>query len=389
MNVLFAADDAYPGFGGIAASTEGHAEALARRGHAVRVLTGRDPRARPPSDGVVVERLAALRLGALQTRLVVPEPRALQRALRWADVVHVNAPSPFGVLLIGMAKARGIPTVMGVHVQVETAVSQLSVAGPLVGPLMRTWYGLAFSLPAARVAPTDFAARMTFAWTGRPVHVVSNGLPTLPEAPPRRDARRLVASRWGPLDEGPLLVYLGRLSAEKRPGDLLDVASSLPPGVTLLIAGTGPMASGLEKRIRERHLTSRVRLVGFVEDVDVPTLLTAADLFLMPSPTELQSIASLEAMAYGCPVAAADHATSAVPEWVAASGAGIVYPPDDPARTGSMIRSLLADAPRLEATRSAARAYASQHHVDRAAERLEAIYTGYLRGEPPAPTIPR
>jgi len=389
VNVLFAADDLYPGFGGIAASTHGHALGLLARGHRIVALAGPEPTPQRPPDGVELVRLPAVRLGGLQTQLVVAGLRRVQRALRWADVVHVNAPTPFGVALVGMARARGVPTVMGVHVQTETTTHQLpagtAVLGRvLLGRAMRTWFAVAFARADARVAPTAFAARMAAGWTGKPVHVVTNGLAPGPRPAPRDEARAQLPASWRTDGGGELLVYLGRLSAEKRPGDLLDLMHELPPSARLIVAGKGPLAPELERRIRDERLSDRVVLAGFVPDATVPTLLAAADLALMPSPAELQSIASLQAMAAGCPVAAADHASSAVPDWVPASGGGLVYPHDDPAEAGRRITAALRDPARLASMREAALRYASGHTLDDAARELERIYRALLRGETPS-----
>ena len=393
MNVLFAADDLYPGFGGIAASTHGHALGLLARGHRIVALAGPEPQPQRPPDGVELVRLPAVRLGVLQTQLVVFGVRRVQRALRWADVVHVNAPTPFGVAVVAMARARGVPTVMGVHVQTETTTHQLpagtAVLGrALLGRAMRTWFAVAFARADARVAPTAFAARMAAAWTGKPVHVVTNGLTPGPPPAPRDEARAQLPSAWRGDVGGELLVYLGRLSAEKRPGDLLDLMHELPPSSRLIVAGKGPLASELARRIGDEGLSDRVVLAGFVPDETVPTLLAAADLALMPSPAELQSIASLQAMAAGCPVAAADHASSAVPDWVPESGGGLVYPHDDPAEAGRRITAALRDPERMASMRKAAMRYAAGHTLDDAAHELERIYEALLRGQTPSGALP-
>ncbi len=57
---------------------------------------------------------------------------------------------------------------------------------------------------------------------------------------------------------------------------------------------------------RELGLEDRVRFAGFVTDEDKRTALTNATVFAMPSTAELQSISSLEGMASGLPVVAAD-----------------------------------------------------------------------------------
>ncbi|HET7478699.1 MAG TPA: hypothetical protein VFJ72_04185, partial [Rubrobacteraceae bacterium] len=75
MRIAVVADDLYPGFGGQAAATEGHVEALLARGHEVRALAGFEPVPSEPSPGVSVERLPVWRPGEKQTQLALPDSK--------------------------------------------------------------------------------------------------------------------------------------------------------------------------------------------------------------------------------------------------------------------------------------------------------------------------
>src|SRR5699024_2157673 len=108
----------------------------------------------------------------------------------------------------------------------------------------------------------------------------------------------------------------------KRPLDLLALMERLPPDVQLVIVGGGPLQERLRQEIAARQLSCRVRLAGFVSEAEKRALLANTELFVMPSPAELQSIATLEAMAAGCAVAAFGHASSAVPTLVREAQAG-------------------------------------------------------------------
>jgi glycosyltransferase involved in cell wall biosynthesis len=70
-------------------------------------------------------------------------------------------------------------------------------------------------------------------------------------------------------------------------------------------------------------LEGRVVFIGFVNPEDLPPLYNSADIFVMPSPEELQSIATLEAMACGKPVLAAD--ARALPELVSSGVNGYLF----------------------------------------------------------------
>ncbi|MDX1630540.1 MAG: glycosyltransferase family 4 protein [Thermoanaerobaculia bacterium] len=94
----------------------------------------------------------------------------------------------------------------------------------------------------------------------------------------------------------------------------------------LAVAGEGPLREDLEKTIRSRGLEDRVRLLGFRRDV--PDLLAAADLFVLPSRWDAFPTAILEAMAAGLPVVATR--AGGIPEIVEDGRTGLLVSPGDP-----------------------------------------------------------
>jgi len=131
---------------------------------------------------------------------------------------------------------------------------------------------------------------------------VAGGLPGGAGHPPGTVAA-LTCARLEPEKNLPLLV---ELAARLR--------GTLPP-VRFLVAGEGSCRAALERLIRSRGLEGEVTLLGLRRDV--PALLAAADLFLLPSRTEELPLSLLEAMAAGLPVLAAP--VGALPEIVPAS----------------------------------------------------------------------
>lgn len=366
LRIGFVGDDMYPGFGGQARASQGHIAALAALGHPVRVLAGAEAEPSETPDGVEVERLPVWRLGRMQTHLAQPRRRAVRALLEWADVVQVNTPTPLGALVAWMGRKRGVPVVMGVHTQIETSSLQFRGAGWLVRWIMHRWYGWVYRQPVCLTAPTRFAADLAAKLTDRPVFPVSNGI-ALDFAPPALPKQHPPASERS-------VLYLGRLSAEKRPQDLVEIARHLRSGTCLQVVGEGPMRTRLEAAAASQGLSDRIVFLGLVDEARKHALLAAAEVFVMPSPTELQSIATLEAMAHGCAIFAADYATSAVPTWVRGSGAGTVYAPEDPAEAAHAIDALLDDRPRLLAFQERALQTAATHDVMESGRTLAAIY---------------
>lgn len=381
MRIAFLADDLYPGFGGQAAASEGHIEALTDLGHEIRVLTGKERFPTEPPAGVGVTRLPVWRPGDKQTQLALPRRDEIVKLLDWADVAQINTPTPLAFFTLKLARRRNVPTVMGFHTQEESMTLHFDRLRPFVARGLRSWYGLLYRQPDCLTAPTEFAARLAARYTSRPVHVVSNGirLPEKAAGGPRSIARlrdRLLSGKQF------LLVYLSRLSHEKRPQDLLEILAALRelrPDTRLVVAGDGPLRRKLERRATELSLKNIVDFQGYVSGMTKYDLLEAGDLFLMPSPTELQSIATLEAMARRCAVVALQADSSAVCELVRKARCGVCYKAGSPETAAAEIHKILEEPARLRRLQQNAANAAIAHDVQKSGRRLEEIYTSLLK----------
>jgi glycosyltransferase involved in cell wall biosynthesis len=124
------------------------------------------------------------------------------------------------------------------------------------------------------------------------------------EEPPVVD-RRAIRAALGFEAEAPLVLFAGRLAEQKRVDDLLkalDLLQHVQPEVCTLIAGDGPLRGRLEETSRAYHLDGRVRFLGHRDDV--PRLMAATDLVVLPSAYEGLPNVVLEAMRFGKPVVA-------------------------------------------------------------------------------------
>lgn len=390
LRIAVVADDLYPGYGGQAAAMEGHVEALLDLGHRVRVLAGRIPEGREGSapEGVLVDRLSVWRPRGKQIHFALPSADRVRSLLRWADVVQVNTMTPLGLQVLVLARRLGVPSVLGFHAQEENLTLHLDgPLRPLVVPVLRCWYRLVCGRADAIVAPTSFAAHYAKRYTRRPIHVVSNGI-RLPKKHGLTDEARKMRRRLLGTDGAPrfLISYVGRLDPEKRPEGLLEVASAMRnlhrgdgDVVVFAVAGSGFLRPVLEERAAELGISHSMRFLGYVSEGEKDALLRASDLFLMPSPTELQNIATLEAMARGCAVAAAGYPTSAVPSVVAEADCGFSYDPGDPSGAARAVSRLLDDEDELRRLqRNALRVAGDLHDVRESGRRLERLYRTLL-----------
>ena len=123
------------------------------------------------------------------------------------------------------------------------------------------------------------------------------------------------AARFGGVDRadartalgitGPIVVSLGALVARKGHDIVVD-ATSMLPGVALLIVGEGPERPRLEAQIDARGLGDRVRLMGAVPHEEIGRLLAAADVMALASASEGLANAWVEALACGVPIVVPD-----------------------------------------------------------------------------------
>ena len=142
-----------------------------------------------------------------------------------------------------------------------------------------------------------------------------------------------------------IVFSLGRLVPYKGFAYLIEAAKHLDDNYMVLIGGTGPLRDELQAQIEALGLQDRVKLLGYVSDVDLPAYFEACDLFCMSSvmKTEAFGIVQIEAMSCGKPVVATKIPESGV-SWVNQDGvSGLNAEPCDAEDLAKCIRGILAD----------------------------------------------
>jgi len=143
------------------------------------------------------------------------------------------------------------------------------------------------------------------------------------------------------------------------------------PQAQCRIAGEGDELSALQAQLKQLNLGASVQLLGFRKDI--PALMRACDVFVLPSLAEPFGLVILEAMALGKPVIATRD--GGPPEIVADQATGILVPPRDPAALAGAIGQLVGNPAQGDAMGQAGLArYQSHFTVDRMAREILAIY---------------
>jgi len=391
VRVLVVSDQYAPMVGGVPTVTRALAHGLAERGHLVRLLVpspGR--RARPASGGAAADRAAA-EVGAddqvtVDYRRSVPWPWYDGMRLAWLsrsaarklitgfgpDVIHIHSPLTLGGVASRVGGRLGIPVVYTNHYLPQNArparrrQSRAFDAGFYA-------YLVWFANNTAHVtAPTSTALSLLRDRGLRiPSTVISNGIDLGTYCPgPASDQ---VRDHYGLRADCPIILAVGRLSQEKAIDVLLEAAARLTQDAQVAIAGTGPDEGRLRAQAERLGLSAnRVRFLGFVPGPELPAVYRLADVFAIPSVAELQSLTTMEAMATGLPVVAAN--AYALRELVAAGRNGFLFTPSRPDELAACLDALLKE-PDLRARMAAESLQViSEHELSRSLRRWESLY---------------
>jgi glycosyltransferase involved in cell wall biosynthesis len=168
------------------------------------------------------------------------------------------------------------------------------------------------------------------------------------------------------------ILGVGTLQPRKNFTGLIDAFSRLmEPDLQLVLAGgVGWLHEPILETISQRHLQDRVRLLGFVDDHDLPALYSLATVFAFPSWYEGFGLPVLEAMACGTPVVTANN--SALPE--VAGNAALMVDAASPQELADALHVALVDEVRREELATAGFGHARQFTWERAAAQLQRCY---------------
>lgn len=261
----------------------------------------------------------------------------LRRLLPGADVVHAHGMRAGALTALALAAVRRRPPLV-------VTVHNAPVAGGATGAVYR-----ALELIVARRADSvlcvsaDLADRMRAAGARRVGAAVVSA-----------ETSGAIASSVS-AETPPLVLAVGRLATQKGFGVLLDAAArwrDLRPEPRLMIVGQGPLDA--ELRAKAAALGVAAEFAGHRDDV--PALLAAATVFVLPSHWEGQALILQEALRAGAAIVATRVGGNPA---VAGEDAALFVPPGDPVALADAVRAVLADADLAARLRKAALARAA------------------------------
>ena len=382
IRVLIAADTFAPDVNGAARFAERLAAGMVSRGHEVNIMAPAASRKHGSwteiheSQPMTVHRLHSWRwyphdwLRFALPWLVRRDSRRILDTVK-PDVVHFQSHINVGRGVTIEAEKRGIRIIGTNHFMPENMLEFTLIPAGFQDRVVKAAWRAArrtFGRAEAVTTPTLRAAQFLEKYTGLTgVHAISCGIDAtnyLPSFEPRSENR---------------ILFVGRVTGEKQIDVLLQAIVLLAPelNVQVEIVGGGDQKRNLEHLTDTLGIRDRVTFTGYVTDEELRAAYSRATVFAMPSVAELQSIVTMEAMASGLPIVAAD--AMALPHLVHDKRNGYLFEPGNAQDLADKLTTVLTASPdELVALKRESLTLILAHDINRTLNTFECLY----RGEP-------
>jgi 1,2-diacylglycerol 3-alpha-glucosyltransferase len=385
MKVLFAVDAYYPHVNGVYHFVRRLASHLQVKGYQVAVMAP-SPNMHPSIktiDQIDVYGIPSFSVYWYPT-IRLPYPLLIRKRITQAleqfkpDIIHIQGHFMLTKALLEVNQNLGIPMIGTNHFMPEN----LTVFMPTLWWKKRLervmWqeFTTLFNQLSLVTVPTEPAARYIRQKLSVEVMPISNGidLDKFRPSEPRSDLR----IKYG-IPDRPVLLTVGRLDPEKKLDHVLRATAGAMGAIDfcLVIVGKGVHQSALKRLARSLGITDRVVFTGYVPDEDLPFLYAMSRCFITASIAELQSIATMEAMASGLPVIAAN--AGALGELVHDHTNGYLFETGDILQMARFIYRLFTQDVIFRDMGERSTALIKEHDIRKTLAAYEAIYAMYGR----------
>lgn len=364
MRIAYLTETFPPEVNGVSLTVARAVQHLRERGHQVFLVRPRQAGEAPRDDadewltaGSPIPMYPDLRFG-----LAGPVALRQRLAARQVQVLHIATPGPLAWAGLRAARTLGLPTSSDFRTNFHqySRYYGLGLFAPLVFGALRRFH----NLTDCTFVPTLQAYRELGRQGFSRLVVVGRGVDTARFHPSRRS--EALRDSWGAAPGDTVLLYVGRLAAEKNVPLALAAFERLRRergDVHLVLVGDGPARRALQAA----H--PQARFVGMLRGEALAACYASADLFAFPSLSETFGNVVLEAMASGLPPVAFRAAAAA--EHVEHQASGLLVPPGDSAGFVDAVLALAGDAMARRAMGIEAAQAASRARWDQVLARFE------------------
>lgn len=298
-----------PEVNGVAVTVARLIEGLLLRGHEIDLVRPRQSLRVP--QATAVEGLQELLMRGMpiprypQLRMGLPAKAALisQWQRRRPDLVHVATEGPLGWSAVQAARKLRLPVSADFRTNFH-AYSRHYGLGWLNKTIL-TYLRKFHNRADLTLVPTETLRKELAAMGFERLSVVGRGVDTQRFDPALRSP--MVRARWGVAVDDPVVLYVGRLAAEKNLDLLIRAYQAMKQrrkSLRLVVIGEGPMADDVAIQCPD------ALLLGVQGGLELAQSYASADIFLFPSRTETYGNVTAEALASGLAVVAFDYAAA-------------------------------------------------------------------------------
>ena len=377
MKVLFIAELYPPILNGASYATKNLIHALAQKGHDVVVVGPSDNLRyhKRKEEGISVHRLPAILLDkkhafraspSLFLKSLISEIIAIEKP----DIIHTNSAGWVAQSVQPIAKAKGISMIGTSHILPENFLPHISNLKLLEKALTKgvwKWFIGFYNKLDAMTAPTQTAVDiLTDHGLKTPVYAVSNGI----------DIRKYKTHKHHSSATKTIL-FVGRLDQEKHVDVLMRAIALLPKNsdIHVKIVGIGSEEKSLKSLSEQLGIAPLVSFLGFISDNDLYTFYSDADIFVMPGTAELQSLVTMEAMASGLPIVAAN--ACALPHLVQHEKNGYIFEPGNEKELAMYLQILITKKTIRTRFGEKSQERITEHSMHHVVEQIEKLYAEY------------
>jgi glycosyltransferase involved in cell wall biosynthesis len=361
-----------PEINGVAVTLANLVKGLLARGHTVSVVHPEQRNQRAADDlgrGCFSEAILVRGLplpGYRGLQFGVPAGRHLRNCWRHQPpaVVYVATEGPLGWSAVRAARDLGIPAVSGFHTNYHRYCKHYGV-GWLQNLAFRYMRWFHNQTASTLVSNEDLRARLQGSGF-RNVRVLERGVDSNLFTPQRRctELRR----EWGLSDHDLVLIYVGRIAAEKNLGVAIEAYRQMKmvsDRIKFVIVGDGPLRRALQSEHPD------LIFAGMRTGEQLARCYASADVFLFPSETETFGNVTLEAMASGLAVIAYNYAAAKL--HITDGETGVLVRLGDAKAFVDAGCSLIREPEAIKRIRRQAREYVTYLSWPRVVERFEAL----------------
>jgi len=306
LKILFVINDLYTRGNGLAASARRTIALLREHGHHVRILSALPRDGDDCGVGMPEYVLPPLRIPLVDPLIAsqgyafaLAKRREIERALAWADVVHLEEPFMLQAVVARRARARGVPALATYHIHPEnlTASVYLDRCALLNRVILELWKRAIFNRSDLVQCPSrSVYERASKLCVRAPLLLLSNGVPLSEEmSGGGREVGDSSVVR---------VLVVGRFSREKDQATILRALrhSAHARSIQLTFAGRGPTENSLRasaRRLLRRGVIAHPVRFAFMSADELAREASSCDLYVHAARIEVEGLSALEVLRHG------------------------------------------------------------------------------------------